>query len=270
MAECRSVGKSAAEKVIPKCMDIPPAEIVKKMVSLPVKTERRIFGNASPAPEPSEAFNAREYVAASRVLGKQFTLAVICLNEERNAPRFIDLVMKHPAIGRVVAIDGGSTDGTVKLLSGAGAEVYVHPYLKEYHEQQAMQRNISCSYIKDGTPTLIMDFDECFSDELSKHLEYLAGNCPEYGLLSRRTFKYFDDTKNPDKQIKDFPDWQPRLYKWNKRFKFVNGAHHWTLNCPEPIKIDKPIIHFECEGKDRAQIEAQWARMMDGVRNNSK
>jgi ADP-heptose:LPS heptosyltransferase len=265
MAECRYANSSATSNVIPKCMDIPSEAIISKINELPATTERRIF-EAGVIDKVDEAFNAKEYVKAAHVCSKQFTLATICLNEQHNIPRFIDNVIKHPAIGRVIAIDGGSTDDTVKLLTDAGAEVYHHFYDKTFHEAQSMQRNISCSYIKDGTPTFIMDCDECFSKELYDYLSYLAANCPDYGLVSRRTFKYYADINDTSKQIKNYPDLQPRIYKWDKRYKFTNGAHHHTLNCPEPVKVMKDILHFECEGKDREAIEKQWSQMMDGVR----
>jgi glycosyltransferase involved in cell wall biosynthesis len=167
----------------------------------------------------------------------------------------------------VVAIDGGSKDRTADMLTRAGAEVYEHPYLKHYHDQQSIQRNISFSYVADGTPCIFMDVDECFSKELSDYLYFLAEQRDvKYGLISRKTFNYYADITDPTKRIKDYPDFQPRYYVWDKKFKFVNGAHHWTLNCPEPVKIQKDIIHFEKEGKNRDDIETQWKNMMDGVR----
>jgi glycosyltransferase involved in cell wall biosynthesis len=189
-------------------------------------------------------------------------MPIIVQNEEKNLPRFIDLVINNPYIGRVIAIDGGSKDKTVKLLQKAGAEVYIHPYIKEYHEQQAMQRNISCSYVKNGENILIMDLDECFSQELKDYLPSLCEANFNYAVISRKTFNFYADISDPSKAIKDYPDFQPRFYKWDRKFKFVGGAHHVTLNCPDPIKIQKDIIHFEREGKDREGLEKQWAGMM--------
>jgi ADP-heptose:LPS heptosyltransferase len=200
---------------------------------------------------------------------KKLTIPIIVQNEEKNLPRFIENVLSHPSIGRVVAIDGGSSDKTPELLKKAGCEVYEHPYIKTYHEQQAMQRNISCSYIATGENILIMDIDECFSKELSDYLPALAECQHGYGLISRKTFNYYKDINNPSLAIKDYPDWQPRFYKWDRKYKFVGGAHHITLNCPEPIKIKKDIIHFEKEGKDRPGLEKQWFKMMEDVKKYS-
>jgi glycosyltransferase involved in cell wall biosynthesis len=166
----------------------------------------------------------------------------------------------------VVAIDGGSTDDTIKLLTDAGAEVYHHFYDKTYFNAQANQRNISISYIKNGEPTIVFDIDECMSKELSDYISYLAANCPDYGLISRRTFRMYDDINDPKKRIGQYPDFQPRIFKISQKYKFVHGAHHQTLNCPEPIKIMKDIIHFQDENGRREEIEKQWSEMMSGVK----
>jgi ADP-heptose:LPS heptosyltransferase len=255
MENC-NFGSKKDPKFIPPCMDIDPKELYDMVLTL--KDEgRRIF-------KKDEIKNVNIIKTYN---GEKLTMPIIVLDEEKNLPRFIELVMSHPAIGRVVAIDGGSKDRTADMLTRAGAEVYEHPYLKHYHDQQSIQRNISFSYVADGTPCIFMDVDECFSKELSDYLYFLAEQRDvKYGLISRKTFNYYADITDPTKRIKDYPDFQPRYYVWDKKFKFVNGAHHWTLNCPEPVKIQKDIIHFEKEGKNRDDIETQWKNMMDGVR----
>lgn len=246
------------------CLDIPFQKIYGAALSLPKCEKVVMISDYSPGVEQPKV----EVKPVAVVHGKaKLTMPIIFQNEAKNIPRFIELVMKHPAIGRVIAIDGGSTDGGEEMLLKAGAEVYLHPYLKHYHEMQAMQRNISCSYVADGTNILIMDLDECFSKELSEYLYFLAEqNEIIYGLISRKTFEYYKDIEDPAKAIKQYPDWQPRFYRWDRRFKFVGGAHHNTVNVPAPVKIQKDIIHFEREGKDREAMETQWKTMMEGVK----
>lgn len=245
-----------AKKGEAPCQQIPPEDVVKDLNALPMAGVVREFKAGKPLVETT----------INPSLEKKLTMPIIVQDEEKNLPRFIENVIKHPNIGRVIAIDGGSKDNTVKMLKQAGAEVYIHPYLKDYHDMQAMQRNISCSYVKDGEKILIMDIDECFSKELSDYLPMLAQSNITYGLISRRTFNYYKDITDISKRIKDYPDWQPRFYTWDRKYKFVGGAHHVTLNTPQPTNIQKDIIHFEQEGKDRGKIEAQWAKMMMGVK----
>jgi hypothetical protein len=113
-----------------------------------------------------------------------------------------------------------------------------------------------------------MDIDEKFNKELSDYLPYLVENCPDYGLVARKTFNFYNDINDEDKRVKDWPDMQPRIWKWNEKYKFVGGAHHRTLNCPEPIKlsVDKYILHFEKENGKRENLEKQWSTMMKGVK----
>lgn len=253
MSKCRHSGKDEG-----KCQNIDPSDIYNEMILL--KGGKKIVHSTKPMLKKPRFVN----------IDKKLTMPIIVQNEEKNLPRFIENVIKHPCIGRVIAIDGGSTDRTVEMLLDAGAEVYEHPYLSSYHEQQAMQRNISCSYVKDGENILIMDIDECFSKELSEYLPVLAEASFPYGVISRRTFNYYKDINDVSKRIKDYPDFQPRFYKWDRKYKFVGGAHHITLNTLEPIRIQKDILHFEKEGKDRNALEKQWATMMKGVKEFSK
>ena len=167
----------------------------------------------------------------------------------------------NKVFNRIVAVDGGSTDKTIELLESVNAEVYVHNYDQHYHDMQAMQRNYSCSFIRDGEKIFIMDIDECFSSELNDYLPVLANSNIDYGIVSRRTFNYYKDIKDKSKQIKDYPDYQPRFFTWNKKYKWVGSPHHNIYNCPIPVKIDKDIIHFEKEGKDRDKLENVWREM---------
>lgn len=246
------------------CQDISPIEVKMAVDNLCLNTENRVFcENEIESKKEDKEINVPNINVLS---AHKLTLPIIVQNEEKNLPRFIDLVINNKNIGRVIAIDGGSNDKTVSLLEKAGAEVYIHPYIKTYHEMQAMQRNVSCSYVHKGERILIMDIDECFSKELEEYLPFLAESDIRYGLISRKTFNFYSEITDDSKRIKDYPDWQPRFYTWDEKYKFVRGAHHITLNTPEPVLIKKDILHFEKEGKDRNSLEQQWKTMMTEVR----
>lgn len=255
MHKCQHGDAKRNPTFIPPCSDIPFEFIYNEMLSMKILEKVRIFKNKNDT-------EIDKNININLLPDKKLTMPLIVLNEEKNLPRFIELVINNKNIGKVIAIDGGSTDNTVELLEKAGALVYVHSYDKEYHDMQAVQRNYSCSFIEDDTNIIIMDIDECFSEELEGHLQYLANITDvDYGIISRRTYKYYKDINNPSKQIKDYPDWQPRFFKWNRKFKWVGSPHHNIYNCPHPVRIQKDIIHFECEGKDREALETQWSRM---------
>jgi hypothetical protein len=260
MAVCKHGNKEKDPTFVAPCLDIEPKEIYEKMLAMEFTNHRRLFygDDKKKKPETVKPVKPINIIPHSK---KRLTLPMIVLNEERNLPRFIELVLSHPAIGRVVAIDGGSKDKTVPLLKKAGAFVYVHPYDKDYHDAQAMQRNYSFSFVEDGTKCFVMDVDECMSRELSEYLPMLLESNIEYGVISRRTFSYYKDITDPHKQIKDYPDWQPRFFTWNRKFKWIGSPHHNVYNAPDPVRIQKDIIHFEKEGKDRGLLEMQWAKM---------
>ena len=254
MAECKEIGKNATDNVIPKCMNINPEVIIDKLNSLPMTTERRVFHN-----------DHKEIIqqAPAQIHSKaKLTMPIIVLNEEKNLPRFIELVMSHPSIGRVIAIDGGSTDKTVELLEKAGAEVYIHPYDKNHPNMQAIQREYSTYFLGENDNIIIFDIDEYMSKELWNYLPYLAECKDGFIQLSRRTFDKYEDSLHLEKQILNFPDWQPRVFcSWNHKYKWFRSPHHIVLNTPLPKNIDKAIIHCQGEGKNREQLEKQWGNM---------
>ncbi|KKK69314.1 hypothetical protein LCGC14_2935280, partial [marine sediment metagenome] len=196
MAICKHGNKDKKPEFIAPCLDIEPKVIYDKMLAMEFTNDRRIFKEGD-APKDIKTVNIIHH---SR---NKLTMPVIVLNEEKNLPRFIENVMSHPSIGRVIAIDGGSTDKSVELLKKAGALVYVHPYDKKYHDAQAMQRNYSFTFVEDDEKCLIMDLDESFSKELSDYLPMLADSNIEYGLISRRTFNLYSDINDESKQIKE-------------------------------------------------------------------
>lgn len=245
MDKCRH--DTRMDDFIPPCQRIAPARITEALAAL---ADGKPIIRKAEAPKP--------VISSS---GSTVTLCIIVQDEEHNLPRFVENVIKHPAIGRVIAIDGGSKDRTVDILKEAGVFVYRHEYDLSFPDIQAMQRNYSLSFCRNGEKVLIMDPDECFSDDLSEWLPTFARSNIVYGELSRRTFNFYADIKNSAKQIKNYPDWQPRLYTWDHRFKFVGSPHHRTLNVPPVVRVQKDIIHFEREGKDRDALEAKWATM---------
>lgn len=260
MLDCKFGDKHKNPTWIPACLDVQPDEIYKLIKEMDKTPERRIFisdsENSKPIPND----------IAIKMGSSKIWMPIIVLNEEKNLPRFIDLVMSHPVIEKVIAIDGGSTDKTVELLQSAGAMVYVHPYDRNYHDMQAMQRNYSCSFVPDGQKIIIMDIDECFSEELWDYLYEFVDSKIDYGQVSRRTFNYYADIRDLNKAIKDYPDYQPRLFTWNRKFKWACSPHHQVYNAPAPFKVNKDIIHFEKEGKDRDALEKQWSEMQAKTR----
>lgn len=257
MSECKFGDIKKDASFIPPCMNFSPELIWKNLCEMNENKEKQLIYS-----EKIKKVNIR-----TTKIDNGITLCLISYNEEKNIPKFIDNVINHQAVGKVYCVDGDSKDKTVKLLEKANVKVYKHTYDKSYHDMQALQRNISFSFCRDGEKCMYMDFDECFSQELSDWLPQFIYSNIEYGLLSRRTFNYYNDAIHNTNQIKDYPDWQPRLYTWRHKYKFIKSPHHITINTPQqPIKIQKDILHFERENKNRDLLEKEWSTMWDATK----
>jgi glycosyltransferase involved in cell wall biosynthesis len=88
------------------------------------------------------------------------TVIVLTFNENRNLPACLASVA--PWARRVVVVDSGSTDGTVDIAKGFGADVIVHPF--ETHSRQWMFALQSTGVSTDWV--LALDADQRVSSEL--------------------------------------------------------------------------------------------------------
>lgn len=183
-------------------------------------------------------------------------------------------------VSRIIVIDGGSQDFTVhKLNRWPKCEVYHHYYDRRYHAAQAMQRNISLSYIPHGETCFILDFDERMSGDLKMFLAEVdkAGmpNDADVVCVSRISyesmrcsadspFALLDGNGFPviSHQLGEYPDWQARLIKRTPELFFVNSPHHVLIGTANQItKESTDIIHYhgKADARDREGIEILWA-----------
>jgi glycosyltransferase involved in cell wall biosynthesis len=93
------------------------------------------------------------------------SVLLICLNEEANIQSWLDSV--KPFADQIVAVDSGSTDGTVEMLEKAGALVK-HRDWSGYSDQ----RNYAASLCT-GDWVVILDADEWVDEELCDSLNKL-------------------------------------------------------------------------------------------------
>lgn len=182
-------------------------------------------------------------------------------------------------VSRIIVIDGGSQDFTVhKLKQYPKCEVYHHFYDRTYHSAQAMQRNISLTYIPAGEICFILDFDEQMSDDLKAFLAKVDKNgMPDdadvicvsrisyesirhedspFALLDAKGFPMIAHT------IGQYPDWQARLIKRSPNMFFINSPHHTLIGAVNQKAFENTdIIHYhgKTDARDRDNIEILWA-----------
>ena len=202
------------------------------------------------------------------------------LNEQHNVDPVISDFHDLDWVSRIIVIDGGSQDFTVhKLRQWAKCEVYHHFYDREYHAAQAMQRNISLTYIPEDEICFILDFDEQMSDELKAFLSEVdqQGALPQDAdvvCVPRRSYESMRHADSPfailtetgfpipAQSIGEYPDWQARLIKRSPYMFFINSPHHVLIGAKKQITVPEvDIIHYhgKTDQRDRENIEILWA-----------
>lgn len=201
------------------------------------------------------------------------------LNEEKMIDPVIGDIHDLDWVSRVIIIDGGSQDFTVhKLNKWSKCEVYHHYYDRSYHAAQAMQRNISLTYIPTDEICFILDFDEQMSDNLKTFLadvdkkgmpsdaDVVAVSRISYESMRHddSPFAILDEKGFPlvSNQIGQYPDFQARLIKRSPDLFFVNSPHHVVLGAKNQVAMENTdIIHYhgKADARDRENIETLWA-----------
>jgi hypothetical protein len=210
--------------------------------------------------------------------GDKMLILMKCLDEEFAIDRVMRNIHDEDFIDRVIVIDGGSTDYTVQeLKKWSKVEVFVHPWLDHYFDQETAQSNIALSYVPHGALAFILDFDEMVSDELKKVLRTIKTQGFDYdtGHVSRKTFDVMRHEDSPfailgedgwpiiSHQIGQYPDYQCRIIKKDYRMRWVNSPHHVLIGWEgmTNVNINADVIHYEKDDyRHRLRIERKWAR----------
>lgn len=186
--------------------------------------------------------------------------------------RFIERVVQHPAIEKVIAVNGAAKSSPLStLLRKTGkVDIYNIPYPKEFFGAQANQRNASFMPVPAGQPVLMMDPDEELSPALYEWLGEFAGSGIDYAEVARMDWPTKAEGAKTDfaprwtGDRKADRDWQPRLYVWRLHYHWYRAAHHILLGPvgAERLPDDRFIMHFREEIADREKREKQWEAQM--------
>lgn len=179
------------------------------------------------------------------------TLAAIVLtrNEEKN---IVDCLSTLAWADRRVVLDSFSTDRTVALAQGMGAEILQRPF-----ENYASQRNVALEWVE-ADWIFFVDADERVTPELAAEVQaVVAGEGPEVGWWVPRHNYIFG------RLIRGagwYPDYQMRLVR--------RGHAHWERAVHEVAILDgpagylrNPLIHYNYD--DLADFIARQNRYTD-------
>ena len=148
----------------------------------------------------------------------QLSIAIVCKNNERTLPRVLEAV--RPIVfstgGEIVAVDSGSTDGTIALLEAAGARVLRSVWLGHVKTKQFALEQCVSPWV------LCLDSDEPPTAELAASIVRAVqeDNPAVVGYRVNRKIWYQGRPLEHAWQ----PEWRLRLVR--------KGRCHWTGRDP--------------------------------------
>lgn len=164
---------------------------------------------------------------------QQLTAVILTKNEEAN---IIDAVNNAFSVAdKVLIVDSGSTDATVKLAKKNGAEVVYRAWDNDF----AAQRNFALQHI-DTYWTLYLDADERLDEDLISAIRSIVKNeeNKQYSMMRKIHafgFTYQHGIFKPDEVLRLFP---------TKSVHWVNKVHEKPV-CDFPKeKLDGFIEHY--------------------------
>jgi len=212
-------------------------------------------------------------------------ISMKCTNEEYMVDKVIGDIHNESWVEKIIVIDGGSTDLTIhELKKYSKCQVYIHPWLRDYHDMETSQSNIQMSYIPMGQIYFILDFDERCSPELKNLLaEIDVDGMPDDVdciCVSRRSYELMRFEESPfaipdDKtwwvlgpQIGQYPDFQMRIIRRKLGMHWINSPHHvlfgtgiGKLFSQKNIQADLIHYHGREDARSRERTEKLWLRM---------
>lgn len=190
----------------------------------------------------------------------EVTLCILTYNEVA----FIERCIKHhkPYVDYIVAVDGGSNDGTLEILTKFADKVMVE---KEVKNDFAYLRNL----LQELAPSdwcLHVDADELFNIRFLKQMKNI--------IMENKVLCFRFPRINVDQTYPQYEpgDWQVRLI--NKRFGvWVRPVHEivWDKYGDRPLDqggrfyvkslTNYPIIHLQRPKQIREKILERWRNL---------
>ena len=170
------------------------------------------------------------------------TAIILTKNEELNIERCINSILG--LADRIVVVDSGSTDRTVEIAEGLGAEIYTHPF-----EHYAAQFNWALDHVSVTTTWVYrIDADECVTPELKEEIrEQCAAHRDDdvNGFLMK--FKIFFLGRFLT-HGGVYPFWNLTVFK-SRYGRYENRAmgEHVVLSEGRTLELKNDCLHYDCK-----------------------
>ncbi len=147
----------------------------------------------------------------------------------QNAEKTLEIALESldGVYDELIVVDGGSTDSTCEIALRYGAKVISSAWTGNFSDQ----RNVSLKEVKTDW-VFIIDADEFIDLKTMEFLRYVKANGTQldadHFLITRKWISPFSKKYYVNSQP-HFPDWQCRLYKYDKAL-FYSGQIHCVIH----------------------------------------
>ncbi len=176
--------------------------------------------------QPKEVLSLPNLSASDRdkyLKNKNQTLSVCMIVQ--NSEKTLDLALSSldGVYDELIIVDGGSQDKTCEVASKYGAKIIHSPWSGNYSQQ----RNVSLKEVKTDW-VFVLDSDEFIDKKTLEFLQNLKVNgdqikCDNF-WIARKWISHYDKNfyiSSPP----HYPDWQRRIFKYNKSISYINQIH---------------------------------------------
>jgi glycosyltransferase involved in cell wall biosynthesis/SAM-dependent methyltransferase len=184
--------------------------------------------NPSLAQTKNQVYNHKPVQVSSEFSGLPMQSLSVCMIVQ-NAEKTLEIALESldGVYDELIVVDGGSTDSTREIALRYGAKVINSAWTGNFSDQ----RNVSLKEVKTDW-VFIIDADEFIDLKTLEFLRYVKANGTQldadHFLITRKWISPFSKKYYVNSQP-HFPDWQCRLYKYDKAL-FYSGQIHCVIH----------------------------------------
>lgn len=203
---------------------VPFAYSCQQMVEFEGKNDRNIANS-----QTTNQMDTQKLVQVSSQLSESPMQSLSVCAIVQNAENTLELALESldGVYDELIVVDGGSRDSTCEIALRYGAKVIHSAWTGNFSEQ----RNVSLKEVKTDW-VFIIDADEFIDLKTLDFLRYVKANGTKFDadhfLITRKWISPFNKKLYVNSQP-HFPDWQCRLYKYDKAL-FYSEPIHCVLN----------------------------------------